>query len=318
MDSSHEHFIQLSRAINQILEKNSWFARYGVEIIKMCLRVLGFALSFSLFFINTLWGDILGIIACSLFFYSISITGMHETRHNAFVASPRINKFLGYVFGDFWAGESNVWWFDHHVTDHHVYTNVTNHDEPYFNAPFIPAFVYLFIMPFLVVPFLWYKSVSYLRKTPAKQITFIIISLLGFASQIALLSTITTFPFAILYTYLIRSLFSPVFLHLALFNHISLPWFEQRPSWFPHQNETTRNISPNWMLSLLGGNAFVDRHIEHHLFPTLPNSMLQKIGNTVKEYSQKYNYQYLEERYITCLQFAWKNYKTLFTIVEKK
>lgn len=318
MDTHHEHFAQLSRAVNHILEKHSWFARYGMEITKMLLRLLGFAGSFLVFFINTPVTDTLAVIGCSLFYYSISITGMHETRHNAFVSSKRVNKFLGYVFGDFWAGESNVWWFDHHVTDHHAYTNIKNHDEPYFNAPYIPAFVYLFILPFLVVPFLWYKSISYLRSNLRESALFVILSIAGFIFHVSLFATIAPLPHAILYTYLMRSLFSPVFLHLALFNHISLPWFQQRPSWFPHQNETTRNISPHWLLSILGGNAFVDRHIEHHLFPTLPNSMLQKIGSTVKEYSEKFNYTYLQERYTTCLHFALKNYKTLFTITYKK
>ena len=42
-----------------------------------------------------------------------------------------------------------------------------------------------------------------------------------------------------------------------------------------------------WFLNAIGGNAFIESHIEHHLFPTLSNNILTKIRPIIIKYLKK-------------------------------
>lgn len=62
----------------------------------------------------------------------------------------------------------------------------------------------------------------------------------------------------------------------------------------------------------MGGNAFIECHIEHHLFPKLSNRMLAKIRPIVVQHLKDEGYQYIEETYRQCLKNCLKNYHTIF------
>ena len=109
-----------------------------------------------------------------------------------------------------------------------------------------------------------------------------------------------------------RSLFSPIFMHLAVFNHIGLDNPPQLLPWLPRQDATTRNIKPSWLLNGMGGNAFLECHLEHHLFPSLSNHLLAKIRPTVRAFLTEKGYQYREETYVSCLKNCLKHYHALF------
>lgn len=109
-----------------------------------------------------------------------------------------------------------------------------------------------------------------------------------------------------------RSLFAPLFVHLAVFNHIDLENPKTKLPWIKHQTNTTRNLKRNWFLSGLGGSAFVECHVEHHLFPKLSNRMLLKIRPIVNKYLLKEGYAYFEETYFNCLKNCIKYYDEIF------
>ena len=118
---------------------------------------------------------------------------------------------------------------------------------------------------------------------------------------------------AIIDTLIMRSLFAPLFVHLAVFNHIGLENPATQLPWLPHQTKTTRNIKFNWFLNGIGGNAFVNCHIEHHLFPKLSNKMLGKIRPTVLRFLKKEGYDYYEIGYWQCLRNCIKYYHEIFS-----
>lgn len=312
MELAHEHFAELSAAVQRCIAQEK-ISQYRQEWLWFGARALLFATGLTLCSFPVVILKIIGFFITSYAFYSIAITGMHESRHDALSSSHTVNRFWGYIFGDFWSGESNVWWYDHHVRDHHVYTNIKNHDEPYFSVPWVNNYVYFWVLPFFAVPFLFGMSMKYLWGKWRELTLYLVLFIAGYAFQTFLFSLVFPLSQAIILTLVARSLFTPIFLHLALFNHIALPSFEKRPAWLPHQVVTTRNVAYHWFLAGLGGNAFVHRHIEHHLFPSLPNNILEKISPLVQETCKKYGYVYIEQSYQACLSYCLKHYQTLLS-----
>lgn len=62
--------------------------------------------------------------------------------------------------------------------------------------------------------------------------------------------------------------------------------------WYRFQIETSKNYKTHWLWTLLSGG--LDRHIEHHLFPTLPAMKLREISPKVRELCERYGVRYEE------------------------
>ncbi len=311
---SPQGFARLSKEVNLVVKKYNWFGQYGFEWLILAFRLSAFALTLWVMAQGTLWFFVFFPLLSYLFF-GIAITGMHQSRHNGYTKSPLANKINSYIFGDFWSGESSEWWYAHHVQDHHVYTNIYGKDEEYFSFPWINRYVYLFIAPYLAVPLLVTGSIKFLwqRGKIGSFVWYLILMVSGFYFHVWLFHLILgNWGWSIFAVYMLRSLYTPVFLHLALFNHIGLERLMEKIPWLPHQSKTTRNVKPNLFLVGMGGNAFVHRHIEHHLFPSLPNRMLNKIMPLAREALAREGYVYIEDSYSRCLYMCIKHYRELF------
>ncbi len=309
---SPQGFARLSKEVNGVLKQYSWFGQYGFEWLTLALRLGAFALCFWVMSLSTLsfW---LGFPLLSYLFFGIAITGMHQSRHNGYTKSAKANKINSYIFGDFWSGESSDWWYAHHVQDHHVYTNIYGKDEEYFSFPWINRYIYLFIAPYLALPLLIVGSFKFLLAKPRRLVWYTFLLGSGIYFQTWLFSLILpSWGWSLVAVFWLRSLYMPVFLHLALFNHIGLERLMAKIPWLPHQSKTTRNVKPHWFLVGMGGNAFVHRHIEHHLFPSLPNRMLNKIMPLVRAALDREGYVYIEDAYSQCLKMCIKYYRELF------
>lgn len=310
---SQKAFAALSKDVNQTVSQYSWLGQYGNEFLWFGLRLALFFAGFGLFSLSHTWWTRLASIAIIAYaFYGVGITGTHESRHNAFVRTRRANERWGYFFGDFWSGESSLWWYSHHVQDHHVYTNIHGKDEEYFSFPWINRYIYFFLAPYLMLFLLVYGSIKFLWGKWRDLCVYSVLAIAGYAFQTWLFAFTVSWPWAIFCTWLMRSFYSPVFMHLALFNHIGLERLMEKIPWLPHQTKTTRNLKPNWFLVGMGGNAFVHRHIEHHLFPSISNRMLVKIHPLVQNALKTEGYMYIEQTYSECLRLCLVNYKQLF------
>lgn len=310
---SPQGFARLSKEVNLVVKEYNWFGQYGFEWLTLAFRLGVFALIFWFMAQSRIWFFV-GFPFLSYLFFGIAITGMHQSRHNGYTKSVRANKINSYIFGDFWSGESSEWWYAHHVQDHHVYTNIYGKDEDYFAFPWINRYLYLFIVPYVAVPGLIWGSFKFLWGKFSKFAWYTILVISGIIFQAWLFNLILhSWSWSLVAVFALRSLYTPVFLHLALFNHIGLEKLMAKIPWLPHQSKTTRNVKPNWFLVGMGGNAFVHRHIEHHLFPSLPNRMLNKIMPLVREALAREGYTYIEDSYTRCLQMCIKYYKELFS-----
>jgi NADPH-dependent stearoyl-CoA 9-desaturase len=67
---------------------------------------------------------------------------------------------------------------------------------------------------------------------------------------------------------------------------------KSKGKWYRFQVETSKNYKAPWLWTLLSGG--LDRHIEHHLYPTLPALKLREISPKVRELCARYGVRYEE------------------------
>ncbi len=309
---SKKNFQLLSKEIQEVLNNQTWFQLHGFEWLFFLLRSIAFAAIFVCFALTDGWLRLLTLIPLSYLYYGIGITGTHETSHRAFTKSVRWNKIWSYFFSDFWASQSSAWWYNRHVKIHHAFTNIPSKEEMDFLYPWLNKYIFFFVAPYLVLGWLIVNSVRFLWGKWGEFIKFTTCMLLGIAFHLGLFLLFVPLPEALLYFFIMRSLFSPVFVHIATFNHIGLENPDIKPPWLPHQTRTTRNLKPHWFLTGMGGNAFIDCHIEHHLFPSISNRMLAKIRPITVKFLKREGYKYVEETYRSCLAYCLRNYKYIF------
>jgi fatty acid desaturase len=308
---SQEQFRELSKRV-QIVLSHQKKRGYRFELLAFFVRLGLYACGILLFSFGGWLFQLIGLVLASFGFYAVAITGTHETRHGCFQQSERLNRLWAYFFSDFWSGQSNVWWHHRHTLVHHTQTNIPSKEPSLFYYPWIKPFVYFFIAPFFVNGWLFVNSVKFLKSQPGPLLTYLLLQTLGWLFHIWVFALFVSWPLAIVFAVLMRALFAPLFMHIAVFNHIGLPELDRKPAWLPHQSITTRNLKPHILLTLFGGNAFIECHIEHHLFPNISNHLLGKIHPIVRSFLKEQGYAYTEEGYISCLNYCLKSYHQIF------
>ncbi len=302
----------LSEEISRALAGMSWWQKHGRESLHFFLRALLFCAGFLIFTHSALGWRAFGIAVMSYAFYGIAITGTHESSHGSFFASKRLNRAALFFFSDFWGGQSGEWWYHRHVRVHHVYPNVPSREPQEFYFPWLHKSLYFFAAPLLAPAWVFGYSVWFLWGSWLRLARYVALCLAGWVLLVALLSTQVPLGWAVVCAYLVRSVFAPVFMHLAVFNHLGLETLDEPKPWLLLQTKTTRNLRSHWFLQGIGGNAFLECHIEHHLFPAVSNRMLAHIRPVVMRYLRKEGYEYHEMSYFQCLGHCLRNYETLF------
>jgi len=310
---SKNDFLELSRRVQARIKGFTWLDRHGYESLMFFIRFGLFILGFVLFAWPSLVYRVLGMLVLAYAYTGIAITGTHETSHLSYVKNSFLNKLWAYFFSDFWSAQSSLWWHFRHVQKHHVYPNVPEKETANFYYPWLNRYFYFFVTPYLVIFWLVGNSVKYLWGKWGHLLAYLVAMIAGWCVHLYLFTTLGYSVFASLgLVFIMRSLFAPLFMHLAVFNHIGLDNPRAVLPWLPRQENTTRNIKPTWFLSGMGGNAFLECHLEHHLFPSLSNHLLAKIRPVVREFLQEKGYLYREEGYRECLAQCLKHYHALF------
>lgn len=315
LELSQQDLKTLSKEIQEILKDHSWYQNHGIEWAKSLLRCGLFISGWAIFALGHWFFQIIGLVTMSYAFVSIAISGIHQASHKSLAKSSHWNRFAAFLYTDFWASKSHLWWKWRHIDTHHPHTNVIGKEPQPFYFPWMASWLYFFVTPYLVVPWFISSSIHFLRNQPKELLLYLVFASLGVIAQSSLFWVLGySWGTSFFLMLLMRSLFAPVFLHIAVFNHIGLPSYDQdnRPLWLELQSKTTRNLKPHWFLKGLGGNAFLDGHLEHHLFPHLSNHSLSKIRNKVVEFLKNNGYEYREESYWYCLSQCLKHYDKLF------
>lgn len=306
-------FAALSREVNELVKQQSWYSLHGAEVIKFLARFALFIAGFGVFLAPHIITRLMGLIVMSYAFTGIAISGIHEASHKSFAKHKWANKVWAYIFTEFWTAKSHDWWNFRHIETHHPHPNDPVKEPKPFYYPWMNPYVYFFLVPYLVQFWIIINSVKFLWGKWAKMVIYLVIAAFGLMAHSSLfMAAGFSIPIALLLTIVMRSFFAPQFMHLAVFNHIGLTNPETTLPWIQRQTITTRNIQPNWFLSGLGGNAFLDGHLEHHLFPSLSNNILKKVRPLILKAMNVDEYPYITEGYFSCLKHCIDNYHQLF------
>ncbi|GEM_PF-3025559 len=318
VELSRKQFIILSEEVQTFVRKNSYFQRHGVEITLMFLRFFFFAVGFFIFIEQGIFYKAAGLFVMMFSYGSAVITGTHETSHGAFFESKITNKIACYFFADFLINQSSLWWHNRHVEQHHTFTNVQGKDPPLYIFPNINKYVYFFLLPYLLLFWFVKESIQFLWKDKSQLVFYLLLSTAGWTLQILLFHMVLSLSLSVVCVFIMRLTLAPLFMQIAVFNHIGLEEPAEIKPWLPLQVKTTRNVKKNFFINGFGGNAFIDCHLEHHLFPRLSNRMIRKIKPIILRAIAKAKYSYVEESYFSCLKTCLRYYDRMFTLQKEK
>lgn len=301
---------ELFKEVRARARGETWRDRRGYELLFIGLRLGLYGLGAALFFIDDLLVKALAVLVMSYAYFGIVITGTHEARHNSLVDSARGNRLLGYLFADALTGQSADWWHQRHVKEHHLWTNIREHDPPLYIFPWMNRYVYFFVVPWVIQLWLLVNSFQF-ERARGGLLRWSSLFVAGYVLQAWPLALELGWPAGLGMCYVVRHTLSPLFMHLAVFNHIGLEFPEERGEWVAHQLRTTRNLRWNWFLAGFGGNAFLNTHIEHHVFPQLSNHELSAARTVLIEYAEANGIEYREEGYLEVLRQCLDGYEAL-------
>lgn len=283
---------------------------FYIFILKAHLSPLAFILCFALY----------GVVA-ALSVMNIS----HDALHNAYGSNAKFNRALGF-FGDFF-GPSSFFWRKEHTIDHHIFTNIHEHDadlgttsllrlcpnQPLrkihrfqlFYAPILYCFNlihWIFKSDFKRLYKLYILHNKKLPKpTPFELFMFFFFKSLHVVAFLLIPYHLHQFSFLfVLGSYLtflgmIGLSLTTIFQLAHIVENVTFPLPNQdgkiMNTFARHQLATTSNfgISSRITRFLFGGLNF---QVEHHLFPHLYHGYLHLIAPIVQKTAAEFNVPY--------------------------
>jgi len=118
---------------------------------------------------------------------------------------------------------------------------------------------------------------------------------------------------ATIFLFVYRAVTMLPYIHVNIFQHIGLPMYtlKDRPAKIYQMATGCLNLNRNIILDWILGHTLVYCHIEHHLFPTLTDSMVLKIRPIVKRFLLEHGLPYNEKSYMNRLKFFVDKYETI-------
>ncbi|KAL3864571.1 hypothetical protein ACJMK2_006237 [Sinanodonta woodiana] len=306
----------LDAQVQDIVRKSSWFELYGFD---WC--VCAFSLLMVPFALVILQGDSWIHLSVGALLYGWIHTVLatkcgHAAAHGALLSSTRGHRLLSVIFVELIGTFSEELAYDIHIKTHHPYTNIIGlGDSSTWKAPFIPAFIYMFITP-LAVPLLApVLSIAGLAGKWLKLLRFLIIAGLGLSLNLFLLMKVSGFSLlgAIFMTWIARGIWSIPYIHVNIFQHIGLPMYsrESKPKRIYQMATGVLNLFRNPLLDYAFGHSIINCHVEHHLFPKLSDNMCLKIKPVVTKFLKENGLPYNEDSYMGRLWLFLDKYKEL-------
>uniref|UniRef100_A0AC35U4G7 FA_desaturase domain-containing protein n=1 Tax=Rhabditophanes sp. KR3021 TaxID=114890 RepID=A0AC35U4G7_9BILA len=255
----------------------------------------------------------------------------HEYCHHQPSNDRKFNNLMGLFFGNVCQGFSSDWWKNKHNT-HHAATNIVDHDTDIDLTPLIamvPSQLKQFKQPIekLILKIVPYQHLYFTMMLPliraswtSQSIGYVFsetasnykqMRMNAFWEQVTIVAHWAWILFQLYclpdsstrITYFIISQFLGGFLigFVVTFNHNSVDKYPADSRLFNNFAAmhilTTRNMNPSPFTDWLWGG--LNYQIEHHLFPTMPRSSLNKASKLVKRFCKENNLPYLCDDYIT-------------------
>jgi len=273
---------------------------------------------------------------------------VHEYCHHQHFKNHYFNDLMSYVVGNFLQGFSSGGWKEQHNV-HHAATNVVGRDGDldlmpfwatvagdlraiYKNSPTIFQILpyqhiyWSFVLPLLRISWLIQSIVFVSRMSSSpfaihrerarhEQIT-LALHWIWVSIQLYLLPDWNT---RIVF-FLVSQLFGGFLLaHVVTYNHYSTDKFSNQSNIMNNyaclQLYTTRNMRPGIFIDWLWGG--LNYQIEHHLFPTMPRSNLNRVMPLVKEFCKENDLPYMVDDYFTGWKLEIEQFAKVARVAEK-
>ena len=310
-------YSHLKSLVQNFSGTKTWWELYGIDLAviagtSLVLPPFGFLLMSS----SNVVLFSMGFLTLAYLHYFYSSKCAHMAAHGGLGKSKFINRCLGKLFSEVCGGFTFEGAEDMHIKVHHPYTNIIGlGDSSTWRAPNLDRVSYFFLAPLflpLVSPFfsvklLWGRWKSILLFLP--NVAF------GMVTHFILLRKISGFSVvgALLCMFATRGLFSTVYVHLNIFQHIGLAFYtlERRPDRLLQIATGVLNMQKNIFLDSCFGHSITTCHVEHHLFPRLTDNMCLAIKPLVSEYFKVHNLPYNEDSYTNRLKMFYDRYTEL-------
>jgi fatty acid desaturase len=253
-----------------------------------------------------LWLILIGkipLIGVVLYFYLLSVElGFisHDLIHWQYFKKKKLNDFFSYITANLLIWLSRSWWQKKHNVEHHMFTNsdihdtdIRDYDEIFTKNPWKSAFFHTHktILFWLATSVLYFNLVflSYKYIFQNRKYGELILSL----SNFALLPYLLYLNYWIVTTIIsIAIIYILVWIHLAfvfMTNHIGMEIIDGNTirsyAWLDLQTRTSRNIT--WWHFIHEFFGWLNKQIEHHLFPQISRNNTIKVAKIVKEFCKE-------------------------------
>ncbi len=261
-----------------------------------------------------------------LYFYLVSVElGFisHDLIHNQYFKNRKLNEFFSYITANLFIGLSRSWWQKKHNIEHHTLTNSDIHDtdirdydeiftknkwkSKFFHRYKAILFWFATSILYFNLVFLSYKFIIENRKYGELFLNLCNFALLPFILFLSYWISTTIIVIVIIYIL--------VWVHLAfvfMTNHIGMEVIDGATirdyAWLDLQTRTSRNIT--WWRVIHELFWWLNKQIEHHLFPQISRDNIVKVSKEVKLLCEKKWISYHEVSFSTSLREIYHTLKT--------
>ena len=283
-----------------------------------------------LYFLWLLFIDKVNIFLVIIYYYILTVELWfisHDLIHNQYFKNNKINSFFSLITWNMLIWLSASWWRKKHNVEHHTFTNsdihdtdIRDYDEIFTKNEWKSKFfdkhkVYLF---WIVTSVLYFNLIylSYKHIVKNKLYLEFLLSLVYFS----ILPLVLFLNYWIVITILsLVAIYVLVWVHLAfsfMVNHIwmeIIDWNEvTKYSWFDLQTRTSRNVK--WWLIINHIFWWLNKQVEHHIFPSVSRWNILKLSKIVKKYCHDNNIKYHDVSFFDSLKEIYNTLKTWETI----
>ncbi|KAM8799215.1 fatty acid desaturase 6 [Eudromia elegans] len=309
---------ELSRLVQAVVRRSSWWERHGVDVCILTLSLLLLPAGFLCLRSAHAGPFLAGIVILGVSHHTLSVKGSHLASHNALTESKAWGKVWAVFFIELCSAFTAEQGTYNHVKLHHGYTNIIGlGDSSTWKLPFLNRYVYMFLAPLAVPIITPLVALDLLRsvkwKTALRTVCFM---LLGLYSHYWILLHVSGFQSAwsaLLCMLVTRSLLAHPYIHVNIFQHIGLPMFaaDRKPARIRLMSLGVLNLPRNALLDWSFGHSLISCHVEHHLFPSLSDNMCLKIKPIVSRYLREKQLPYNEDSYSSRLRLFLQKYEEL-------
>lgn len=316
LDSQHKipSYSHLKSLVQKLVKTKTWWELHGVDLAviaatSLVLLPTGFLLMRSSNVVVFTWG----FLTLAFLHYFYVSKSAHMATHGTFGKSKLMNRCLGRLFSEVCGGFTFEETENIHVKIHHPFTNIVGlGDSSTWRAPSLNRVSYFFLgplflpimAPFLSIQLLWGRWKALVLYLPTMAF--------GMVAHFVLLQEISGFSIAgaLVCMFATRGLFSTVYVHINIFQHIGLSFYtlENRPHRLLQMATGVLNLQRNVFLDSCFGHSITTCHLEHHLFPQLSDNMCLAIKPLVSEYFKVHNLPYNEDSYSNRLKIFYDKY----------